>query len=155
MAPPRKALDQRIMENSDRSGPCWIWTGCKTRDGYGVMTVGRKQYRAHRVSYETFRGPIPEGMVVCHQCDVPLCVRPDHLFAGTPSDNSRDMVAKGRKALRIDQSHHAIKISHQQRAEVRALRERGVSLKHIAEKYGVAFQTISAICKGVQSYGAA
>jgi hypothetical protein len=73
---------------------CWIWTGSRTSRGYG-------QYRkttAHRYSWILANGPIPEGLFACHSCDVPSCVRPDHLFLGTQIDNMRDAVAKGRTA---------------------------------------------------------
>lgn len=82
-------------------GPCWLWTGGKGGNGYGYLAVDGKTVSAHRVSYEMHNGPIPDddsyhGMCVCHKCDTPLCVRPDHLFLGTIKDNADDMLAKGR-----------------------------------------------------------
>lgn len=77
---------------------CWIWPGWR-RGQYGGLFVpgGRRQSAlAHRWSYEQFVGAVPEGMKVCHRCDTPLCVNPDHLFLGTQADNVRDMVQKGR-----------------------------------------------------------
>lgn len=76
----------------DKSGDCWLWTGA--RDGKGYGRLGNKV--ASRLSWELSHGPIPRGKLVCHKCDNPPCVRPDHLFLGSPADNFYDMVAKGR-----------------------------------------------------------
>jgi hypothetical protein len=80
---------------------CWEWTASQSRRGYGLIkvrgTTGRtKTTYAHRHAYALAHGPIPDGLQVCHHCDNKLCVRDEHRFLGTPGDNSRDMVAKGR-----------------------------------------------------------
>ena len=79
---------------------CWIWIADKSKQGYGRLTIQsnniKKNVRAHRVSYEVYNGPIPLGMLVCHSCDVPSCINPQHLWLGTAKDNTADRVAKGR-----------------------------------------------------------
>lgn len=75
---------------------CWLWTGAIRGDGYGNFTYQGRNHGAHRVSWAFHHGPIPEGQNVCHKCDTPLCVNPDHLFLGSRSDNMRDMSKKGR-----------------------------------------------------------
>jgi hypothetical protein len=82
----------------DKSGECWLWLGQRhKRDGYGLIKGTTNQpLRAHRVFYTIFNGEIPEGMVVCHSCDTPACVNPDHLWVGTHADNQRDKTQKGR-----------------------------------------------------------
>lgn len=80
---------------------CWEWKRATNNIGYGMFRIKQGLMRtAHRVSYELFKGPIPKGMVVCHTCDNPKCVNPDHLWAGTMLDNIRDMDQKGRRVTR-------------------------------------------------------
>ena len=77
---------------------CWEYSGRKTtKDGYGVLVVNGKSCLAHRASYQEYVGDIPDGMLVCHKCDNPPCIRPDHLFLGTNRDNTIDALAKGRR----------------------------------------------------------
>ena len=82
-----------------RMGPgCWEWTGRPNGNmGYGTIKVNGKAAPAHRYSWIINRGPIPPGFLVLHRCDRPLCVNPEHLFAGTQSDNVIDCVRKGRQ----------------------------------------------------------
>jgi len=75
---------------------CWLWTGSKNKKGYGQVFYNSKLIKAHRFSYEVFKEPIPKGMHVCHSCDIPSCINPDHLWVGTAKDNMIDMGKKGR-----------------------------------------------------------
>ena len=75
---------------------CWEWTGSVNDKGYGLIYVEGKSKRAHRITYQLFKSEIPKGLFICHHCDNPGCVNPEHLFVGTQKDNMQDCIRKGR-----------------------------------------------------------
>lgn len=88
--------EEKFWSKVVKSEGCWEWQGAKRSNGYGVIYKKGKSTQAHRFSWMITSGAIPEGMYVCHKCDNRPCVRPDHLFLGTHTDNMRDCGAKGR-----------------------------------------------------------
>jgi hypothetical protein len=117
---------------------CWNWTGVVNGWGYGRLAYQSTHQAAHRYAYEEFIGPIPEDKCVCHRCDNPSCVNPEHLFLGTLADNSQDMVRKGRHI-------GSRKLNEEKVRVIRQLIARGVKHKDIASTYGVTRSAIGNI----------
>lgn len=129
---------------------CMEWTGERDRCGYGRMRFGNNQYKAaHRLAYQFFVGPIPEGMLVCHRCDNPPCCNPAHLFLGTAKDNSQDMLRKGREY----RGRHNAKLSEEQAQEIRSRyrpRESGQANRAaLATEYGISVAQVRRIALGL------
>lgn len=168
---------QRVRVNAATG--CWEWTGARFLPPslpYARMSVGKATRKTSRVVYEIRFGPIPEGMCVCHRCDNPPCVNPDHLFLGTVADNAADRVAKGRSAkgdkhgLRLHPERAArgdkngsrthpgthrgerngrAKLNRELAEEIRQrYAAGGVSLRQLAAEYGVSFGNVGGIVKG-------
>lgn len=126
---------------------CWEWRGARSAAGYGNVVVRGKTVTAHRVAWETERGPIPEGMQVCHRCDNPLCVRPDHLFLGTAADNMADRNAKGRQAR--GEKFKRSSLTEEKVREMRVLAKTGVNMSELARRFGVSLPSASRIVRGL------
>ena len=138
----------KVVKASEPDG-CWIWTAARNTKGYGVVNeiIGNIRFgRAHRLAYVLTHGPIPTGSLVCHRCDVPSCVRPDHLYAGTPKDNSGDMVAKNRQTSGV--RNPSAKLSVSQVNAIRALSERGELPMALSSRFDVAVATIRDVLWG-------
>lgn len=157
---------------------CWLWQGTMLQQGYGCFKIAGKMYKAHRVAYLYAVNSIPEGLVLCHSCDVRHCVRPGHLFVGTHQDNSNDAVSKGRQAkgerhgsrlhpekvtrgdkhwshLHPEQKRGELNgraiLNRKQVEEIRARYAAGsVSQLVLSDEYHVAQTTISAIVRGLR-----
>jgi hypothetical protein len=122
---------------------CWLWDAACDRRGYGCMLANGKVRRATRLAYEHYVGPMPDGSVVCHRCDVPACVNPAHLFLGTPAENSADMVAKSRQAH--GERVGAAKLTAADVAEIRAMHRAGTAQHRVAAQFGITQACVSLI----------
>ncbi len=131
-------IDQRI--SIEESG-CWEWTSTLDTDGYG-RAIGKwyREYKksgAHQLSYICYRGPIPAGEQVCHKCDNPSCVNPDHLFLGSPQVNMTDKVLKFRQP---------VKLTPEQVLEIRTRYESGLFTQaELAPDYNVTEESIRCV----------
>lgn len=159
----------RFFASVKKSTGCWIWTGLRNKKGYGSIAVWlgpskRAMVLAHRWSWEHHVGKIPEGSCVLHRCDVPSCVRPEHLFLGSRTDNNKDMSDKGRRRSASGDANgrrkhpdnwpkgEAITGSKLSEEEVRRVRAEYVdgstSFVKLGKKYGVGRTTVENIVKG-------
>lgn len=137
---PSKSIDRFWIKVQKNDG-CWLWTSNVTR-GYGQFSfLGRPVY-AHRFAWELTHGPIPEGLRVCHHCDTPLCVRPEHLFLGTQQENLADARRKGRLDESLPRG-----LSWDAYRDIVLTTQRGVDL---ARKWGITEVTVSRIRSGSQ-----
>lgn len=141
-----KPFDQRYIPEPN-SG-CWLWLGKWNFFGYGIFLDSQyaKDLKAHRVSWELHRGPIPVGMNVLHKCDTPPCVNPSHLYIGTRSDNARDMVCRGR-STRGEKNPYS-KLTMDDVIDIRKLARSGSNQRDIAQRFNVNPSQISRINTG-------
>ncbi len=121
---------------------CWLWFGPEHTKGYGRLQMRKRNLYAHRLQWERFNGPIPIGLEVCHKCDTPPCINPEHLFIGTHAENMQDSRRKGRSNLNRGASHPRALFTEDQ---VRAIRKDKRSGSKIAKEYGGTRWTINDI----------
>lgn len=134
---------------------CLEWTACKDKNGYGQFQTSGRLYKAHRIAYFIANAIQPENKLVCHACDNPRCCNPDHLFLGTPLDNSSDMRQKGRCAIGDSngQRLHPERVARGERqggaklteSDVRSIRLDNRTHREIALDYGVVHSQIGVI----------
>jgi hypothetical protein len=140
-----------------KKGDCWEFTGPFLPSGYGVFFISKRAKRpqmpAHRFSWELHHGPIPPGMKVCHKCDNPPCIRPDHLFLGTQQENLADMRAKGRakpppRVTHRGQATWNARLTEPQVLEIRRLAAQGLKATAVGRAIGVDRYLVRGVLEG-------
>jgi hypothetical protein len=141
----------RFIDKVNKTDSCWIWTGSKYRGGYGQfrrLVEGKwKMAKTHRYSYEYFKGEIPKGHFICHTCDNPSCVNPEHLFSGTLKDNAKDMLMKGRNKYGRNPKHNWL--DWETVDNIRKDHTLGLSYNDLCVKYKQSKAQISRVIKQV------
>lgn len=156
-APRRMTPEQRFWLYTRKGNPdeCWKWLGYIPRGKYGLgygqlRDETKKRLPAHRFSYRLHKGPIPNGLIVCHKCDNPKCVNPNHLFLGTHKDNAEDRDRKGRgnPGVSLGEKHGNSVITDKIVLEMRRLyRPRKVSQQFLADRFNCDRKTVSHVVR--------
>lgn len=143
------SAEVRFWAKVEKTEDCWLWRAAVSPRGYGIFGLGtlERNRAAHRYSWELHFGPIPEGIYVCHHCDNPPCVRPEHLFLGDHAANMADMAAKGRALY--GEKHNLVILSEPDVLEIRRLWQAGGKTQvEIAEMFGTNKANVSQIVRG-------
>lgn len=128
---------------------CWVWSATCFQFGHGRVKIKSKDLKAHRVSWEYHKGPIPDGMFVLHTCDNPPCINPEHLFLGTQLENMRDMHSKNRNVSSLGEKHGRSKLTEVEVKQIKnMLLEGRYSHREIGEGFGVTGAAITQIAIG-------
>lgn len=141
----------RFMKKILITKSCWLWQGSKRNFGYGQFCMNGKRWDAHRASWVLFKGEIPKGMCICHNCpegDNPSCVNPEHLFLGTQGDNIRDIFKKNRGNPPVCERSRTAVLTKDKVLEMRELRRKGLLYKEIASLYKISPSTALYAIKG-------
>lgn len=134
-------------EHMPHLGQCWVWTAGRRQAGYGRFKTAGRYNQAHRFSWTLANGPIPRGLFILHHCDNPPCVRPDHLFIGTQTDNMADMNAKNRLVNVVGERHGNSKVTVADVVEIRRRVADGEPQSKVAGDYDIAEITVWTIVR--------
>ncbi len=146
--PPRKSLLERFESKVVKSDGCWLWQGSRDDSGYGTMWNGYQTEDCHRVSWKLYRGPIPAGQSVLHDCNTPRCVSPFHLHLGTQQRNIEERDEAGRGNQPRGAKHGRAKLTEESVLEIRRLHATGLwSYVQLAKNFGVNDGTVWCIIK--------
>ena len=141
-------IENNFWKKVEKTIGCWIWKAGKDLEGYGRFRVKKHTGQAHRFSYELVHGKIPKGMLVCHSCDNPSCVNPEHLFLGTHKINGKDKAIKGRAARHLGETNPMSKLKREDVLVIKSLYSKGCKQESLALRFNVGQDHISRIVNG-------
>jgi hypothetical protein len=144
-----KTLKERFDEKWEH-GPngCWNWRFANPLGRANTFSLNGHIMRAYRAGFIIYRGPIPEGRIVCHACDNPMCVNPDHLWLGSHADNRNDALAKQRDNTARGEQMPSAKLTEDDVRTIRATVGKRGTVRAAARHYGVTHSSIQDIIKG-------
>jgi hypothetical protein len=140
----------RFLQKVEKTDTCWLWKGKLSKNGRGRFMMRKNpNMTSHRASYILFKGDIPPGIYVCHTCDNPKCVNPDHLFLGTPKDNTQDALSKGRMKGPVGELNKGLgrKLCENDVLNIRKLKSEGYPSWKILEEYQISRPLLSLIVR--------
>jgi len=137
----KENFNLRVIRHEDA---CWEWSG-SFKDGYGTIKKHKKNYLAHRFSWEQSFGPIPNGLYVCHSCDNRQCTKPGHLFLGTHKDNMADMIGKKRNRGATGENNRSAVLNEELVAIIKYMLLNNKSPSYISNNLNVSRNAIYAI----------
>jgi len=139
----KQKLEKKLKKHKD----CLVWTGCKDKDGYGKIQIGKKHYRTHRLAYEIAYGEIPKGKIICHKCSNRACCNEKHLYAGNAKKNAKDREEHGNNPFKGERNPQT-KLSTAEVIMIRDLYKSGnFTYKELGDKFEVSGNQISLIIK--------
>ena len=138
-------LVQRLTLSVIRVGSCAEWIGAANSEGYGYIYFNKSSWRLSRLIWTAMNGKIPKGKIVCHSCDNPPCIDPNHLFLGTKGSNNTDRAQKGRNRDQDGENNSSSKLTSAQVRLIKTLVAQGVPRKEIAAVHEISRQTIDLI----------
>ena len=166
--PKSRPIEERFWERIEKiEGGCWLYGGAQYGNKYGLIGVTTnpvKNITAHRFSYILHKGEIARGQVICHTCDVRNCVNPDHMYAGTHEDNTRDIVERKRNVGRVGvrvvsrvgrlSNTHGRALSKQHRLDLlKEYADGKYTQMELARRYRISQATVSATVRGAKNMG--
>lgn len=150
-AEPNVMSKQLLLNRTEkRLNGCWEWIGYRTSLGYGRVMISRKSYLVHRLAAHLWNDfDLCSPLLICHHCDNPPCINPDHLFVGTVADNNNDKVRKGRSARLTQDLNPVSKLTEMKVRRILKMIDKGIAQNKIAKHFEISCPHVSELKNGL------